>query len=459
MQIDPEARIRFNLDDPAVQSLMCSDYFFHSTEGSKIVYWKKVLNFLLADSPTSAVTPQSIREWWQSTIARRNLPGLEKVLHAITREESQFKTVSSVVNRFNKIQNGERPSAISRVASYTGALLKSVWTRVVYGESTTDDGGSLNFDEKIIDFKNYEKIIRDKLLPKFQAENESIVVSESGLLTEIHAAKFIPIRPQIELKTVESISIFFLILIEKFNCQYFKVDGINCIKIPPMNGDAEPVTELDKATVMGELALEKISQQEQNLSTQWTSLDCKVREHIRAGRKPLALTVLREKKLIEKQMDEITLIKLKMNENILLNSKISLNCLIFSALKLSNDAGKISNLSLESVQQVLADSDDLRDSVGEVTAALGTTTEVTDEDVLGEYERLVRGDAALPERSDKHVTVRRRAETPPTVRFSDISETNFLEEQNRVSEMMRILDDLPSVPSAIREQRSVVNER
>lgn len=170
-------------------------------------------------------------------------------------------------------------------------------------------------------------------------------------------------------------------------------DQFNCLKLPDVDGQSSAgVTERDKAFIMNKIAGDKVLAQEETLSNQWTTADAKVREHLAAGRKPLALACLKERKMIEKRIEEIQIYKLKLAESHSVTQTALIQQAVVEALAVGTKAGKEVVTNIDHIEEVLEEAVQLKQQVQAVSDAIGAGVPpegVEDEDILREYEALV----------------------------------------------------------------------
>jgi uncharacterized phage infection (PIP) family protein YhgE len=143
-----------------------------------------------------------------------------------------------------------------------------------------------------------------------------------------------------------------------------------------------------------------------------------VRDHLKAGRKPLALAALKERKLIEQRLEEIQIYKLKLAESSTLTQTAVIQQAVIAAINVGNQAAKTTiDQSVEDVEEIIEQAAELRNQVKEISETItGGLTDI-DDAVLLEYEQLVK------ER-----------------------EENKEEEQKEA--MMEMIDAIPSPPTA-----------
>jgi ribosomal protein S4 len=152
-----------------------------------------------------------------------------------------------------------------------------------------------------------------------------------------------------------------------------------------------PVSERDKAYVISAIASEKLMAQEASLTTQWTTVDNKLKEHLKAGRKPLALVALKERKVLEQRLEEIQIYKLKLAESTSVTQTAVIQQAVLEAISVGNKAAQITMAQTcpEDVEEILEQAEELRNEVKQISESVAGSIDI-DDAVLLEYEELVK---------------------------------------------------------------------
>ncbi len=106
----------------------------------------------------------------------------------------------------------------------------------------------------------------------------------------------------------------------------------------------------------------------------------------------MALASLKERKMIEQRLEEIQIYKLKLTESTSLTQTAVIQQAVIEAVAVGNQAARatLETNSVETVEEILEQADELRNEVKQISEAItGTATDI-DDAVLLEYEELVK---------------------------------------------------------------------
>jgi hypothetical protein len=283
-----------------------------------------------------------------------------------------------------------------------------LWRIAVGGDNSDDDESShssqiIDENELIFSIDVLRKVAKDilgRLREKAGLNGgplESILVTESDVTASIseifkddgQAEPFEELNAQ--LRTQIAVTC----LVDHWKALAFTVNNFNCLKLPPVDADAEtpmaPVSERDKAYVISAIASEKLMAQEASLTTQWTTVDNKLKEHLKAGRKPLALVALKERKVLEQRLEEIQIYKLKLAESTSVTQTAVIQQAVLEAISVGNKAAQITMAQTcpEDVEEILEQAEELRNEVKQISESVAGSIDI-DDAVLLEYEELVK---------------------------------------------------------------------
>ena len=408
MELSDELKTALAADNEAVQIQVCSDYNFHAEEEFKLKYWTKVLLILSTSkgqhSHIKGVSVYSLKQWWAATVSNRSLPGLSKILFELTsssrKRTSDFTTMSAVWERYNTIFRLTSSQTRQTFASKLSEAAKWAFNGL-FGVSLIDES-FLDEYEIILSNRNVHQIAKG-IFTSLQSSTNSgsapptpILVSESDiskLLLQQSALGEIK-SPFVGLSISNMTAIIMTELVESFKAVPFQVNNaFCCLKLPPFDATPPPeVTDNDKAQVMSRIASEKLIAEESNLTHQWTEADELIKQHLAAGRRALALTALKQRKLIEQRMDEIQMFKLKLAECHSVTQTAIFQQTVIDAI--SSAASVANRISPEEVENVLQEALETRTQVDQVSLAIGESIKAQsdDESILLEYEQLVRAE-------------------------------------------------------------------
>jgi hypothetical protein len=404
MLLTPDLETKLALSNEAVQIQVCSDYNFHSEEQFKVNYWTKVLLTLSNHSGNnfSAISPLSLKQWWTQRVAQRSLPGLRKVLFVALEDSKDLILLSTIRAKYNVFFGSENFTNNNPNPSLVGRVARSLW-RIAFGGEDDDSHKQIDESEIILSrevVKKLSKLVFEKL-----HKNSSPGVLETILVSESEVSKAIPSPssenadiPFVHLSPQIQSMIMITCLIEFWKCVPFTVNGFNCLKLPPpmeeLSEPVSPVSERDKAYIVSAIANEKLSNQESSLTTQWNAIDAKLREHLQAGRKPLALAALKERKLVEQRLEEIQIYKLKLAESTSVTQTAVIQQAVIEAISVGNKATKatLTCEMNEDFEEILEHAQELRNEVTLISQSIATDVDM-DDAVLLEYEELVKQNA------------------------------------------------------------------
>ena len=395
------------LRNESVQIQVCSDYNFHSEELFKVNYWTRVILTLSScdyRNNFGAISPSSLKHWWVKQVSPRTLPGLRKILLAAVKNQSgELVLFSNLRCRYSghfNIPTSPR-SPRQPTQSLVGRLATSLWRIAVGGDNSDGEdsptSGSLSLDEsEIILSIELLKKISGKILSNLQKKSDSplasILVTETdvtralGELVESH-------EPFVSLSLQAMTVVVVTCLVDMWKAIPFTINSINCLKLPLLDtsDDPEPVSDRDKAYLISEIASEKLMTQETLLTDQWTAVNDKLKDHLKAGRKPLALAALKERKMIEQRIEEIQIYKLKLTESTSVSQTAVIQQAVVEAISIGNKAARTTlQSSVEDVEDIMEQADELRNEVKQISEAItGTETDI-DDAVLLEYEELLK---------------------------------------------------------------------
>ena len=439
MLISPDLESKLALRNEAVQIQVCADYNFHSEERFKVNYWTRVVQTLASCSCNhlGGISFLSLKRWWAREVSPRSLPGLRKVLGIAIAESKELFVLSDIRIRYNMQFNvptsppdqrnkKQGPSIVSRLAN-------SLW-KLALGGDTSDGEDSPRSRESMIDenevifseaiLRKISKSVLEKLQKKAGLDGgplESILITESdvtALVIEMLRDATVD-EPFVQIVPHVASLVTVWCLVEMWKALPFTVNNFNCLKLPPVDSvDAPgPVTDRDRAYLMSAIASEKLMAQETSLTDQWNLIDAKVRDHLKAGRKPLALAALKERKLVEQRLEEVQIYKLKLAESSSLTQTAVIQQAVIAAINVGNQAARTTiDRSVEDVEEIIEQADELRNQVKEISEAItGGTTDI-DDAVLLEYEQLVRERDEVKELTDREALMQMidAIPSPPT---------------------------------------------
>ena len=421
--VSEELSSKLALKNEAVQIQVCADYNFHSEELFKVNYWTKVIltlsQTLSGGTGIVGISASSLKLWWNAHVGPRSLPGLRKVLHVALQQSSELDSLSRLkqsfdLHFFNK--SIPQPSIVSRVARFA---VSSLYRLAVGGDTTEDaeiDDNEILFSKELL-----TKIARDVLRALQSKAGLDGGPLDSILVTELDVLKIVSASEGSDsagnafatLPVNQKTQILLTLLVEQGGAVGFRVADLSCLKLPLVDSKAAaPVTERDKAYVMSEIAAEKLMTQETSLSDQWALVDKKLREHLAAGRKPLALAALKERKMIEQRMEEIQIYKLKLAESSSVHQTAVIQQAVVQAIAVGTQAARAEMIDIDDTEEILSDAKTLQDHVRDV-AHLMADGESVDDSVLLEYEKLVSQQAEAKEmEKDKLID---EIPSPPTI--------------------------------------------
>lgn len=413
MLVSSELETKLALKNEAVQIQVCADYNFHSEEQFKVTYWSRVLATLCSHSQHfGGISATSLKQWWNTSISQRSLPGLRKVLFMVLKDSTELITLSEIKSRYYTHFDLPNPASENKApgqsASLVGRFAKSLWRIAVGGDNSDDDEHSYSsqmIDENELIFsidvvRRVSKEILCRLREKAGLNGgplESILVTESDVAASISEIMKDGKQeePFVDLTSQHLSQITVSCLVDYWKALPFTVNNFNCLKLPPVDADAEtpmsPVSERDKAYVISAIAAEKLMAQEASLTSQWTAVDNKLKEHLKAGRKPLALVALKERKILEQRLEEIQIYKLKLAESTSVTQTAVIQQAVLEAISVGNKAAQttMAQTSPEDVEEILEQAEELRNEVKQISEAVAGSVDI-DDAVLLEYEELVK---------------------------------------------------------------------
>ena len=409
--LDEQLRNRLGLTSDSVQLQVCSDYNFHSEEEFKINYWTKVFEaFSTYSSHLGPLSASTVRTWWGANVQPRTLPGLEKVLFQAVKEKKLI-SASDMLSRYHQLY---RPvsSSVSiprRAVSLIGSLARGVWNLTLGSEDADHSTDRVESEEIILvsdKVVNFSERILDELMVSSQLVTEADVKNcierlAATSIEDINVHGMNEGYPFCRISANDVKCVVIAVLVEKFEAIPFIAGGDQkCVKLFRKTKDdvVKEVSEMDKAYIVSRSAIDRLTAREEELHKRWSSVDSTVREHLKFGRKNLALTALRERKMIEKQIDDCQIYKLKLQETSSMTETAVMQKLVVDAIAETSKAGIATLTGLEkNVQDVVDEANELREQVTEIGNVLGGGM-AEDEDSLAEYEKLVQQLAADKEK-------------------------------------------------------------
>ena len=432
---DEALRTRLALNNESVQIQVCSDYNFHSEEQFKINYWTKVFETFSSNSNLlGPLSGSTIRTWWGSNVQPRTLPGLEKILFQAVRENKIF-TASEILSRYHQLYRpvsssmNEGASSIPRKAvSMIGSLARGVWNLAIGSEPEDHTDHRISADEIFFLPERIEKFSQKFLDDSFNSssnETSQLITEDeirkriertaSDLVEDINVHGVNEGYPFARISAGDMAGILTAILVEKFDAiPFIAGDNIKCVKIFCSNKKNDRmVTEADKAYIVSKAAIARLTDREAELNKRWSNVDTTIREHLKCGRKNLALTALRERKMIEKQIDDVQIYKLKLQETSSMTETAMIQKIVVDAIAETSKAGKATLIGLEKqVQDVVDEATEVREQVNEIGTIIGGSTQVEDDECVEEYEKLVH---QLEQEKEKEMEQRLTQLAIPTV--------------------------------------------
>jgi hypothetical protein len=274
-----------------------------------------------------------------------------------------------------------------------------VFRFAVGGDGSDDESPVASVDETEVIFSS-EALDRlaQSLLRQLQAKAgldggplDSILVTDSDVARALASIENPVTDPFVSISASLRTQIALTLLVDRCRAVPFRVSEFCCLKLPPVDTDAPhnaAVTDRDRAYVMSEIASEKLMAQEAALGDQWALSDTKVREHLAAGRKPLALAALKERKLIEQRMEEIQIYKLKLAESNSVAQTAAIQQAVIQAVAVGTQAARTELIDVDDALEILEDAKAVQDQVREIAQVVADGQELEDS-VLLEYEKLV----------------------------------------------------------------------
>ena len=372
------------LNNEAVQIQVSADYNFHSEESFKITYWTRVVTVLIGDvvDHPCALTVASLRAWWRATVSpRSSLPGLNKVFYVATSENPALITLSSFRDQYESIYTNVPPAVRpSRVVS----SIKSVYSYFFPKPDDEEETRMLNDNEFIFSQSHFSKYV-EYVMYQFQESDESVIVTELKILEFLKKNDSVA-SPFVKVSDRDLLLATVAVMVRRFGAVGFILgDGQRCLKLPSREGNTPPVTEAEKAILMYELALEKLALEEQILLDKWTATNEKIQTHLRAGRKQLALTSLRERKIFEKRIDDINNLRHKLDETANLTQTAILQQTVVTAISVGTAVAKATQPNFDHVAELM-------DAVAEMQEEIQHVNDMfipqEDEDVMQEYLKM-----------------------------------------------------------------------
>ena len=411
--VTEDLKSQLALGNEAVQIQVTADYNFHSEESFKLNYWTKVVGVLSCTQPEMlvGVTVGSLKDWWSAAVTRRSLPGLGKVLYTSLNMDlehpggeagHQIPPVfryqgETPKNFFPSVPTGPMPSPTSGIVGKAASVMKSV-ARSLWRLVGEDEGG-----EPVSELAEDEIIFHKASVLRYSKKILASLGSGSVLVTEDRIRELIGKpeegrSPFVKLTSHQLTTVVVTALVEQLKAVPFVVDQHNCLKLPAdYPSEVTEVSEAEKAVLMHEIALEKLAGEERSLTGKWTEATVRLQEHLRTGRQPLALAALKERKLIEKRIEDIQIFKLKLEESASMAHTAILHQTVISAIAISSAATKtaFSKTAVDDVSELMEAVDGMQRRIQEVNDALAPSDELTDESVLDEYNQLLL--ASIPD--------------------------------------------------------------
>ena len=385
MLLSDSIRTELALDNESVQLQVSSDYNFHSEESFKLNYWSRVIEVVNFHGEGIAMTPSSLKAWWSLNVNKRSLVGINKVLSVCP----GLILYSQISADYGRIYKSDFAGFSSVNSSWFGSAKRAAWTVWSLFRGAEEEGPSgWTDDELFLQKHSLNKFARSIIAPLQGLE--PVVVTEDRILEilSLQGAQ----APFTQLTGRQLTILVVTALVCKFGAVPFLLDETKCLKLPPSGencAETPPVTEGEKAILMYELALEKLSQEETVLAEKWEKAEQKVNEHLRAGRKPLALAALKERKLIEKRIENLHVFKLKLEESTSLTQTAIMQQTVVNALTVGAAATRAVKIApATQIAELMHSVEEMQDEINSVTHALGSSTP-EDSDVLNEYEEML----------------------------------------------------------------------
>ncbi|EER15065.1 Vacuolar sorting protein SNF7, putative [Perkinsus marinus ATCC 50983] len=130
---------------------------------------------------------------------------------------------------------------------------------------------------------------------------------------------------------------------------------------------------VDKAHLVHRIALGRIDTMEESLTAAWSKADSRAREHLRAGRKPLALQALKERSLLQGRLDELGKYRLQLQSTSGFTATAEIQSIVVEALSASTMMAKEQKVDLEHVDKLAEDMQEVREDI-EVSSGLWTVS-------------------------------------------------------------------------------------
>ena len=421
--LDDSLRSRLGLTSDSVQIQVCSDYNFHSEEEYKINYWVKVIEtFSSFSNLLGPVSPSTIRIWWNSNVHQRSLPGLEKVLYQSLVDNKKLISLTEIISNYHRLyrpvsnelsSTGAVVSSIPRKAiSLIGSLARGVWNQFVVNSLEDDEqslGKKISAEETLLVDEKIEKFTQNVLNDLSTSSTAPLLITDDDVLNQINrlveksSVDDVNIHginegyPFCRITASDMVGVVTVCLVQKFSAiPFIAGDNIKCLKIfrgTQKTEETSIVTEMDKAYIVSRAAIARLSKREEELHKRWSAVETTIREHLKYGRKNLALTALRERKMVEKQIDDVQIYKLKLEESSSVTETAVMQKIVVDAISETSKAGKVTLKSIErNVQDVVDEANELREQVDEVANVIsgGVSNLEDDESVNKEYEKMVR---------------------------------------------------------------------
>ncbi|KAF4719020.1 hypothetical protein FOZ62_029251 [Perkinsus olseni] len=161
-------------------------------------------------------------------------------------------------------------------------------------------------------------------------------------------------------------------------------------------GGPTPATPAEKAHLVHRIALERIDTMEESLTAAWSKADGRAREHLRAGRKPLALQALKERSLLQGRLDELGKYRLQLQSTSGVTATAEIQSIVVEALSASTMMAKKQKVHLDQVDQLAEDMQEVRqdiDLVSDAIAAMslngGTAAAEEDPELQAELDKIM----------------------------------------------------------------------
>ncbi|KAF4676721.1 cytosolic iron-sulfur protein assembly [Perkinsus chesapeaki] len=393
-------RQELQLDDKFNLSRVCSSYNGHDNEAYKVKYWSDLVAAVLQYEGGVATTCEEIRKWWARYVNPRQalLPSLPTILSVSDdlRTDSQTSRDYAALWALDT-SDGEAAVNSGFVSRIANMALGLVWGTT----SSTDPLKNVADDTIVFSTKQLTNLAGRVLRRSSSYENSVLTLQEFDRLVDEELAAMSYRRPEFGLsvtatgKTREAV----LACMASLNkasvfCEAVGTESgmLRGVKV----GSSTAATPAEKANLVHRIAMERIDSMEESLTTAWSKADSRARDHLRAGRKPLALQALKERSIVQGRLDEIGKYRLQLQSSSGMTATAEIQSIVVDALSASTQMAKEQKVSMEQVDRLAEDIQEVQDEIDMVSDAMAAMTlntgQPTEEDpeLQAELERIMK---------------------------------------------------------------------